>query len=68
MDETGTASRNALEEVTEAAFNGVLAALERRRIDINKFPGPILVGIIAWPELLQGQGIQRVPQVNKTPG
>ena len=48
-------SRIALEEVTQAAFNGVLRALEARKIPIERFPGPILVGIIAWPELLPGQ-------------
>ncbi len=44
---------SALEEVTEAAFNGVLRALERRRLELRTFPGPIIVGIIAWPELRQ---------------
>lgn len=48
-------SRIALEEVTQAAFNGVLRALEARKIPIERFPGPILVGIIAWPELRPGQ-------------
>jgi hypothetical protein len=41
----------ALEEVTQAAFNGVLRALEARKLPIKEFPGPIIVGIIAWPEL-----------------
>ncbi len=49
------ASQIALEEVTQAAFNGVLRALEARKLPLEKFPGPILVGIIAWPEL-RGQG------------
>jgi hypothetical protein len=44
----------ALEEVTQAAFNGVLRALEARKLPIERFPGPILIGIIAWPELKQG--------------
>jgi hypothetical protein len=48
------ASNVALEEVTQAAFNGVLRALEARKMPIEKFPGPILVGIVAWPELRQG--------------
>jgi hypothetical protein len=52
---------SALEEVTEAAFNGVLRALERRHLEIREFPGPILIGIIAWPELRQAEGLaQRV--------
>ena len=53
----------ALEDVTQAAFNGVLRALETRKIPIEKWPGPILVGIIAWPELRQGELFK---QVNKT--
>jgi hypothetical protein len=57
----------ALEEVTEAAFNGVLLALERRRLALDKFPGPLIVGIIAWPELAGGDfaremTAQRSPQ------
>jgi len=42
--------RVALEQVTEAAFSGVLRALEARKLDIKKLPWPILVGIIAWPD------------------
>jgi len=45
----------ALEEVTHAAFSGVLRALEARKLNVREFPGPILVGIIAWPELKQAQ-------------
>jgi hypothetical protein len=44
-------ARISLDDVTEAAFSGVLRALEARKISPEKFPGPILVGIIAWPEL-----------------
>jgi hypothetical protein len=53
------ASSVALEEVTNAAFNGVLRALETRKLPLEKFPGPILIGIIAWPELRQGGGLFR---------
>lgn len=53
MAERREAQTAALEIVTEAAFNGVLAALDRRNLTIEKFPGPILIGIIAWPELSQ---------------
>ncbi len=49
------APRMALEEVTQAAFGGVLRALEARKLPPERFPGPIIVGIVAWPEL-QGQG------------
>jgi hypothetical protein len=52
----------ALEEVTQAAFSGVLRALETRKIPIEKWPGPILVGIIAWPELQQGELFRQVSQ------
>jgi hypothetical protein len=52
----------ALEEVTQAAFSGVLRALETRKIPIEKWPGPILVGIIAWPELQQGELFKQVSQ------
>jgi hypothetical protein len=43
--------RISLDDVTEAAFNGVLRALEARKIAPERYPGPILVGIITWPEL-----------------
>jgi len=56
---------SALEEVTQAAFNGVLLALERRKIKVAEFPGPILIGIIAWPEL---RNLPNVPQGIKTAG
>lgn len=48
-------SKTALEDITQAAFNGILRALEARKIPIERFPGPIIVGIIAWPELGEGQ-------------
>lgn len=52
-------SRVSLEELTEAAFTGVFRALEARKIapaERGKFlPGPILVGIIWWPERLPGE-------------
>jgi hypothetical protein len=53
------ATNIALEEVTQAAFNGVLRALEARKIPIEKWPGPILIGIIAWPELPRGGDLFR---------
>jgi hypothetical protein len=46
-------SRVAVDQLTEAAFSGVLAALRRNDLKPDLFPGPILVGIIAWPELSQ---------------
>jgi hypothetical protein len=55
------ASRTALEEVTQAAFSGVLRALEARKLAPERFPGPIIIGIIAWPELKgQGGGIRQM--------
>jgi hypothetical protein len=53
--ESSPAMAAALEEVTTAAFNGVLRALEARKLPLERFPGPIVVGIIAWPELRQGE-------------
>ena len=53
MRQPDDVSRIALEEVTNAAFNGVLRALEARKLPLERFPGPILVGIMAWPELRQ---------------
>jgi hypothetical protein len=50
-------SSAALESVTQAAFNGVLRALEARNMNIRQFPGPIIVGIVAWPELPQASQI-----------
>jgi hypothetical protein len=43
--------RISIDDLTEAAFSGVLRALEARNIAPERFPGPILVGLIAWPEL-----------------
>ena len=48
--ESGSA---ALEEVTRAAFSGLLRAVEARKLTLDQFPGPIVTGIIAWPELSQ---------------
>ena len=62
-------SVSALEEVTQAAFNGVLLALERRKIKVAEFPGPILIGIIAWPELRNAPNLpQGIKTVGKIPG
>jgi len=51
-------TRISLDDVTEAAFNGVLRALEARKIAPEQFPGPILVGIIAWPELSKSERLR----------
>jgi hypothetical protein len=50
---TQPGSRISAAELTQAAFSGVLAALKEHQIDPKQFPGPILAGIIAWPELSQ---------------
>jgi hypothetical protein len=52
-------SSGPLEEITASAFSGVLRALEARKVPLNKFPGPILVGIIAWPELQGGEFLRQ---------
>lgn len=46
-----------LDQVTEAAIAGVLRALDARKItdDRIRIPGPILAGIIWWPERLEGE-------------
>jgi hypothetical protein len=62
MADQQEASKVALEEVTHAAFNGVLRALEARKLPIDRFPGPILVGIIAWPQLRPQEMSQIVGQ------
>lgn len=51
--------------VTEAAFNGVLRELEARQLTPERFPGPILVGIIAWPELSQSEQIRRFDRIQR---
>lgn len=48
---TVKAERISVDQLTEAAFSGVLRALDERKLVPRDFPGPILVGIIAWPEL-----------------
>lgn len=59
MDER--AQRISVDQLTEAAFSGVIAALRANDFEIDKWPGPILVGIIAWPELGQLQGQIKTP-------
>lgn len=49
MDER--AERISVDQLTEAAFSGVISAMRANELDVDKWPGPILVGIIAWPEL-----------------
>jgi hypothetical protein len=44
-----------IDDLTHAAFSGVLRALEERQLEPRRWPGPILVGIIAWPELGKGE-------------
>jgi hypothetical protein len=59
---TERAERITVDQLTEAAFSGVLRALEERKFDVARWPGPILVGIIAWPELGQLGGQVNVPR------
>ena len=50
-----------LDQVTEAAVSGVLRAIKTHKQSEKDFdgtpwlPGPILVGIIWWPERLPGE-------------
>ena len=58
-------SAGPLEEITASAFSGVLRAIEARKLPLNKFPGPILVGIIAWPELQGGEFLRQAGQSSR---
>lgn len=53
--------RISVDQLTEAAFAGVLRALDERKVSPKQFPGPILVGIIAWPELSAKAGGVELP-------
>jgi hypothetical protein len=55
------ALRISVDQLTEAAFSGVIAALKANDLEIERWPGPILVGIIAWPEMGQLAGQIKVP-------
>jgi hypothetical protein len=55
------APRISVEQLTEAAFSGVIAALRSHDFEVGEWPGPILVGIIAWPELGKLAGQVKVP-------
>jgi hypothetical protein len=55
------ALRISVDQLTEAAFSGVIAALKANDLEIGRWPGPILVGIIAWPEMGQMAGQIKVP-------
>jgi hypothetical protein len=55
MSEPG--SQISAADLTKAAFSGVLAALKEQDFELNQFPGPIIAGIIAWPELTQLRGV-----------
>ena len=55
------AVRVSIDQLTQSAFSGVLAAMEERKMDIKTWPGPIIVGIIAWPELGGLEGRVNLP-------
>jgi len=55
------AERISVDQLTEAAFSGVIAALRSNDFDVDQWPGPILVGIIAWPELGKLAGQVKLP-------
>jgi hypothetical protein len=44
-----------LEEVTQAAFSGLIRALNTHDLELKHFPGPVLVGIWAWPGMIEGR-------------
>jgi hypothetical protein len=45
-----------LDEFTQLAFEAVLRATDARKLPPTKFPGPIIFGIIWWPEGVPSPG------------
>jgi hypothetical protein len=52
-----------VEEFTDAVLGSVATAIERRGLDRPAIRGPIIYGIIWWPEL----GPARTPQLPSRP-
>jgi hypothetical protein len=50
------ATRIPLDEFTQLAFESVIRASELRKLPPNRFPGPIIFGIIWWPQGLPSPG------------
>lgn len=44
------AGRIELQDFTQVAFEAVLRASEVKKLPPNKIPGPIIFGIIWWPD------------------
>ena len=44
------AARISLDEFTQLTFQSVLRASELHKLPPNRFPGPIIFGIIWWPQ------------------
>jgi hypothetical protein len=51
---------SALEEVTQAAFSGLIRAMRAHELELEEFPGPLLIGIWAWPALSTAGIAERV--------
>jgi hypothetical protein len=54
-----------LEEFTQLAFESVLRAGEARKLPPGKFPGPIIFGIIWWPEGIPAPAAFEAPRSQK---
>jgi hypothetical protein len=54
-----------LDEFTQLAFESVLRASEGRKLPPSKLPGPIIFGIIWWPEGVPGPGVIAPPVTAK---
>ena len=46
-----------LDQFTQLAFEAVLRAGAARKLPPGKFPGPIIFGIIWWPEGVPSPGV-----------
>ena len=55
-----------LEQFTQLTFESVLRAMEARKLPPTKFPGPIIFGIIWWPEGIAAPGVGlEAPRIQK---
>ncbi|WP_333739063.1 hypothetical protein [Streptomyces sp. IBSBF 2806] len=56
-------ARVQIDELTQAAFSGVLRALAEQQLDAAPYPGVIVVGVVAWPAPGAGLGLGVPPAV-----
>lgn len=66
-DRTG-ATAIELEEFTQLAFEAVLRASEARKLPPYRLPGPIIFGLIWWPDgIPTPEGAIGAPRIQKQP-